>query len=69
MRCSARRVVMRRPVSTWRRDSGWRFAVKRFALGPLGRLPGDGGTGHPLGGGKVEPVARRAGDCDRDVLL
>ena len=58
MRSSARRGVMRRPVSTLRRDSGWRFAVKRFALGPLGRLFGDGGTGHPLGGCEVEPVAR-----------
>ena len=62
-------VVMRRPVSTLRGGSGWRFAVKRFALGLLGRVFGDGGTGHPLGGCEVEPVARRAGDCDRDVLL
>ena len=30
-------------------NSGWRLAVKRFALGPAGRPSGDSGAGHPLG--------------------
>ena len=64
----ARRVVRRR-VSTPDRDSGCRLAVKRFALGPLGRPAGDGGVEHPLGGGCVGPGAPRSGDRDRDVLL
>ena len=59
----------RRPVSTSERVSGCRLAVKRFALGPLGRPVGDGGAGHPVGGSEVGPGARRGGDRDRDVLL
>jgi hypothetical protein len=47
----------RRPVSTpsvfggsGGTFSGCRLAVKRGALGPVGRPSGDGGAGHPLGG-------------------
>ena len=34
------------------RNSECRLAIKRCALGPAGRLVGDGGAGHPLGGGE-----------------
>ena len=61
--------LMRRPVSTPRRVSGCRLAVKRFALGPAGRRFGDGGAGHPLGGSEVGAGPRRAGNGDGDVLL
>ena len=46
-----------------------RLAVKRFALGPAGRLFGDGGAEHPLGGGEVGHWARRGWDGERAVLL
>ena len=62
-------VESRRPVSSREWVSGWRLAVKRFALGPLGRLVGDGGTGHPLRGSEVGAGPRRGGNRDRDVLL
>jgi hypothetical protein len=55
--------VRGRRVSTPRRDSGCRLVVKRFALGPLGRLVGDGGAGHPLGGIQVGLGARRRRGC------
>jgi hypothetical protein len=35
-------------TSTSERRGGCRLAVKRFALGLLGRWFGDSGTGHPL---------------------
>ena len=56
-------------TSTPECDSGCRLAVKRFALGPVGRPLGDGGAGHPLGGGGVGPGARRGGDSDSDMAL
>src|SRR5918992_1544612 len=60
---------VRRPVSTAEWGSGCRLAVKRFALGPLGRPVGDGCAEHPLGGGEVGAGPRRGGDRDRAVLL
>ena len=56
-------------MSTLECDSGCRLAVKRVALGPAVRLLGDGGAGHPLGGGCVGPGARRGGDSDSDMAL
>jgi transposase len=61
--------LMRRPVSTPRRVSGCRLAVKRCALGPAGRRLGDGGAEHPLGGSEVGPGARRSRDRHQDMLL
>ncbi len=68
-RLQARGGQSRRPVSTLGRGSRYRLAVKRCALGPSGRPVGDGGAGHPLGGGEVEPGARHGRDGDGDVLL
>ena len=51
------------------RDSGCRLAVERVALGPAGGPLGDGGAGHPLGGGCVGPGARRGGDSDSGMAM
>ena len=61
------RFAMRLPVSTLRRSSGWRLAVKRFALGLAAAQGVTAAPGHPRCGSEVGPEARvvSAGGCEQ----